>query len=309
MRLTIPSNPGSTSFKKSYFSRFLREPLVHFIVLGAGLFLLYGYVGGAMPERADQIVVSESELMRLSEQFRRTWMRAPTRQELAGLAEDFVKEEILYREALALELDKDDLVIRRRLRQKMEFLNADLAQRPPTDDELQAYLDANSETFRLPSRYSFQQIFLDLEASSVNPEQRAEALLARLQRDSAGDADPQALGDPTLLPPGLEWASKREIAAVFGADLADVIAGAEKDAWSGPSSSSYGLHLIRLTGKEEGGLPELAQIRSAVEREWSNEQRRKADERFYQALRARYSVEIRFPESVSGDKNLAVRSQ
>ena len=282
---------------------------MHFIVLGAGLFLLYGYVGGAMPERADQIVVSESELRRLSEQFRRTWMRAPTRQELAGLAEDFVKEEILYREALALGLDKDDLVIRRRMRQKMEFLNADLAQRPPTDDELKAYLDANSETFRLPSRYSFQQVFLDSEASDVDPEQRAAALLARLQQDPAGDAEPQALGDPTLLPPGLERASKREIAAVFGAELADVIAGAEKDTWGGPYSSSYGLHLIRRTGKEEGGLPELAQIRSAVEREWSNEQRRKADERFYQALRTRYSVEIRFPESVSGDKDLAVRSQ
>ena len=210
--------------------RVIQEPLAHFLILGAGLFLLYGYVADTAPERPDKILVDEGELARLSEQFRRTWMRPPAREELAGLAEDFVKEEILYREALALGLDKDDLVIRRRMRQKMEFLNADLAERrEPTDAELQAYLDANPEKFRLPPRYSFRQIYLGPDTEGVA--RRAADLLARLQADPTLGADPRALGDPTLLPPGLELASEQAIAATFGTEFADVMSGLAKAAW------------------------------------------------------------------------------
>lgn len=220
-----------------WLPRVIREPLVHFLILGAALFLLYEYVADTAPERPDKILVDEPELARLSEQFRRTWMRPPTREELAGLAEDFVKEEILYREALALGLDKDDLVIRRRMRQKMEFLNADLAeQREPTDAELQAYLDANPGKFRLPPRYSFRQIYLG--PNTAGAEERAADFLARLQADPALGADPQSLGDPTLLHPGLELAAQQEIAATFGTEFADVMSGLAKDAWGGPYLSS-----------------------------------------------------------------------
>lgn len=253
-----------------------------------------------MPERADRIIVDEAEIERLSEQFQRTWMRPPTRQELAGLAEDFVKEEILYREALALGLDKGDLVVRRRMRQKMEFLNADLTeQREPTDAELEAYLEAKPEKFRLPARFSFRQIYLG--PADEGGARRAADLLARLRADPTIGADPQAVGDPNLLPPSLELASQREIAAIFGTEFANAVLGLTKDVWLGPYRSAYGLHLIRLTGKQEGALPELGQIRSADMREWSNEQRLEANDHFYQALRARYSVENRLPtQSVDG---------
>jgi hypothetical protein len=294
--------------ERTYLRRLIREPLVQFLILGAGLFLLYGYVGDAAPERADRILVDEAEVARLSEQFQRTWMRPPTREELAGLAEDFVKEEILYREALALGLDRDDLVIRRRMRQKMEFLNADLVeQREPTHEELQAYLDANPGKFRLPARYSFRQIYLGPDGAGGA--RRAADLLARLRADPALGADPQALGDPTLLPPGMELAPQREIAATFGTEFADVVSGLPEAGWRGPYGSSYGLHLVRLTEKTEGGLPQLGQIRSAVAREWSNERRQAADDRFYQALRERYSVEIRLPEKPTGGEGLAARTR
>jgi hypothetical protein len=168
----------------SYPSKLLREPLLQFLVLGAGLFLLYSLVNEAPWGSPDRIVVDEAETSRLAEQFERTWMRPPTRQELQGLAEHFVKEKILYREALALGLDKDDLVIRRRMRQKMEFLNADLVeQQEPTDAELQTYLEANPEKFELPARYSFWQIYLNPESSGKDASQRAIALLARLRSD------------------------------------------------------------------------------------------------------------------------------
>lgn len=288
----------------------MREPLVHFLVLGAGLFLLNGYVGTDNSDPIDQIVVDAIEIERLASQFQRTWMRPPTHQELQGLAKEFVKEEILYREALALGLDKGDLVVRRRMRQKLEFLNADLVeQRSPTDSELRNYLDADSEKFRTPSRYSFRQIYLNPETSGADGKQRAAELLARIQEHHDLAADPRITGDPTLLPPTLELASKQEISAVFGNLLADSVSGAEKGAWRGPYPSSYGLHLIYLSEVTEGGLPEFEKIRPAVEREWANDRRQQANEQFYQALRERYAIEFRLPEDTAAGGDSAATAR
>ena len=276
----------------------LREPLLHFLILGVGLFVLYSQFGQTETAPRDRILVDEAELTRLSEQFRRTWMRPPTREELRGLAEEFVKEEVLYREALALGLDQDDLIIRRRMRQKMEFLNADLTEQQPTDADLQAHLEANPDSFRRPARFSFQQVYLNPQHAGEGPERRAQALLGRLQAAGpAADLDFQALGDPTLLPPQMQRATPRDIANAFGSDFADAVAQAQRDAWSGPHASAYGLHLLRVTDSEPGGLPTLAEVRPLVEREWANERRQEANARFYQALRDRYTVEIRLPEA------------
>jgi hypothetical protein len=285
-------------------SRLIREPLLHFLVLGAGLFLLYAYLGDDDPEPADRIVVDEAEVGRLAEQFQRTWMRPPSRQELAGLAEDFVKEEILYREALALGLDQNDLVIRRRMRQKMEFLNADLSeQRTPSEAELQAYLDGHADKFRRPARLSFEQIYV---AGGENPQaarHKAENLLTALANPAT---DWQRLGDPTLLPAGLNDASDADINATFGRDLVGSVTHAPLNRWSGPHRSAYGLHLLRVTERRPARLPALGEIRALVEREWRNEQRRRSNERFYQGLRERYTVEIQLPDADSADK-VAVR--
>jgi hypothetical protein len=290
--------------------KLLREPLVHFLVLGAGLFLLYGLVADYEPERVDLIVIDEQEISRLSEQFQRTWMRPPQPRELRGLVDDLVKEEILYREALALGLDQDDLVVRRRMRQKMEFLEADLVEhKQPTDAELQVYLDSHAEQFALPDRYSFRQVFFSPELSGDDPETRANRLLARLRTDpSLADAS-QSLGDATLLPPSVWLDSRPEIASVFGAELADAVMHAELNAWSGPYRSAYGWHLVHLIAREKGGLPPFEQLRPRVEREWFNQRRQEANERFYQALRQRYSIEIRLPDSALDADKLTARGQ
>ena len=282
--------------------RLLREPLVHFLVLGAGLFLTYSLVNEGVDEAPDRIVVDEVRALRLAEQFQRTWMRPPTRQELEALVEDFVKEEILYREALALGLDQDDLIIRRRMRQKMEFLNADLAeQRVPTDAELQAYLDAHPDRFRRPPQLSFQQIYFNPERHGDDLEGQAGELLARLNGNPAEAGDPRMLGDPTLLPPRLDAATPREIAGTFGSGFAADMETAPVGRWSGPLQSSYGLHLVRVTKHEPESLPALAEVRASVEREWSAENRRQANESFYQALRQRYTVEVRLPDTAGGE--------
>lgn len=287
----------------SRLQRTLREPLLHFLVLGVALFVVYARFGGVDGAPRERIVVDEARLSRLVEQFQRTWIRPPTRGELRSLAEDYVREEILYREALALGLDKDDLIIRRRLRQKMEFLNADLVeQQAPSEAELAAYLQANPDRFRRPARFSLQQIYFNPARQGADAGERAQALLARLRLDASLGSDPQALGDATLLPPVLEKVTAREIADTFGGEFADAVVSAGQGAWLGPYQSAYGLHLARLAMVEPGGMPVLAEVRSAVEREWTDERRREANERFYAALRGRYSVEIHLPETRDADK-------
>jgi len=269
--------------------------------------MVYSAVNGTAAAPADRIVVDETQALRLADQFKRTWMRLPTRQELQGLAEDFVKEEILYREAQALGLDQDDLVIRRRLRQKMEFLNADLAEpQAPTDTQLQAYLDANQDRFRRPDRFSLQQVYLNPNKPSGDINRAAAELLARLNTDPALAADPKSFGDATMLSAQLDGVTRREVANTFGRGFERNIENAPTGRWSGPYESSYGLHLVRITKREAGGLPAMAEIRPILERKWYAERRKEANERFYRTLRARYDVEIRIPADSAGT-TLAVR--
>ncbi len=292
---------------RQFFFKLLREPLFHFLILGAGLFIGYSAVSGSVSTQTDRVVVDETQALRLAEQFQRTWMRPPTRPELQALVEDFIKEEILYREALALGLDQDDLVIRRRLRQKMEFINADLTEpQAPTEAELQAYFDTNQDRFRRPDRISIQQIYLNPNKHKANLKRAAAELLERLNTESSFAANLQAIGDATMLPAQLDAVTRREVANTFGRGFAHQITNAPTERWSGPYESSYGFHLVHITKREKGDLPEIAEIRAMLEREWYAVRRKEANEHFYRALRSRYDVEIRLPADLTS-KTLAVR--
>jgi len=280
----------------------LREPLVQFLLLGAGLFALYSLVAVDAGARRDRIVVDAGQVTRLAQQFQRTWMRPPTRAELDGLIEDHVKEEVLYREALALGLDKDDLVIRRRMRQKMEFLNEDIVeQRQPTDAELQAFLDASPEQFRIPARLTIRQVFVRPELHGPDAPKYAMALLARLEAAPDGASVAETLGDATLLPDALSDATASEIARTFGGSFATALEKAPIDRWVGPFASSYGLHLVRVTAREPGRAPSLSEVRAIVAREWSAARRAEASETFHAALRKRYEISIEMPAGSAGE--------
>jgi len=302
-RMRKPESATHAPPAAGWLKRVASEPLVHFLVLGAALFMLYtGFSGQSAVTNPRHIVVDELQLQRLAQEFQRTWMRPPTRQELDGLVAGFVDEEILYREALALGLDQDDLVIRRRLRQKMEFLNADLTEPPAASDaDLQAYLDAHRDAFREPERFSFSQVFLKSGDSGGDARKRAASLLEELQAHPPAAADVTALGDPTLLPDGMQRATADDISRAFGREFADSLVAAPVGEWSGPYASGYGLHLVYIAQHSPASGVVLADVRQAVEREWSAEQRRVANERFYQAMRDRYSIEILFPEPRSGE--------
>ena len=212
--------------------KILREPLLHFLVLGTGLFLLYGVIGEMADERSDRIVVTEAKIGNLAELFERTWRRPPTPAELDGLIEDHIKEEIFYREALALGLEQDDIVIRRRLRQKMEFISEDVAPpAEPTAAELQAFLAEHADRFRKPSRVSFAQVYLSPERRGANARSDAERLLVGL---NTGRSDPAEAGDPFLLERDYRELSAHDVEQLFGGPFAAAVAELPVGRWSGP---------------------------------------------------------------------------
>src|SRR5688572_6293676 len=180
--------------------RALREPLVHFALLGAALFLAYGLLrkprgGGDGP---GPIVVSQGQIRSLVDGFTRAWQRPPTPDELSSLIQDRVREEVYCREAMAMGLDKDDTIIRRRLRQKIEFISADIASPPePSEAELEVYLRAHADTFRVEPRFTFTHVFLDPARRGEGLARDAAQFLGRLNQ--AEGADASALGDPFLL--------------------------------------------------------------------------------------------------------------
>ena len=272
-----------------FLARLVREPLVHFILIGAAVFALYALAGGGEEPRG-RIVVTEGRVAQLAQIFTKTWQRPPTPEELRGLIDAYVKEEIYYREAVKLGLDRDDTLIRRRMQQKMEFLTEpgdELLK--PGDAELEAFLKANREEFRVEPRIAFEQVFISPEKNSEDgaaPE-RAAKLLEALRSDP-GDAS--EFGDPTLLPADVPLSSLKMIARDFGDGFAKAILLLPKDEWSGPVPSPFGLHLVRITERLEGRDPPLDEIRDAVEQRWRTLKREEFQDAAYEALRAKYDV-------------------
>ncbi len=273
--------------------RVLREPLVQFLLGGALLFALYGVVAEDAAYAPDRIVIDANRIANLATTFQRMWLRPPTKEELEALVRDFVDEEVLYREGLALGLDRDDLVIRRRLRQKVEYLHADLvAFESPTEAELNAYFADRRERYKEPAEFSFRQVYVNPNGASGSPRDRANRLLAEL-RDGA-----VLEGDTTLLPQTMQGVSEQEIGSVFGEGFAGDLASLTGEGWLGPVASSYGLHLVRIDERIPARMPELDEVRQEVTREFENARRAEENARFLEELRARYDVEVRMPSVV-----------
>jgi hypothetical protein len=272
--------------------RLLREPLAHFAALALLIFAAYAVLAPpAQQAPAGSIVVSAGKIEQMAAIFARTWQRPPSPEELKGLIDDYVTEEIYVREALALGLDIDDTVIRRRLRQKIEFMtSADVDALTPTDADLQTYLDANPDTFSEAPQVGFQQVYLNPDRHRETMDQDAAALLEALRADP--EADTSVLGDASLLPYELPLTSVGGIDRIFGPDVAISVAQAEPGVWTGPVPSPYGLHLIRVTTKSPGRLPALAEIRDVVLREWSNAKRQDLEAARLAELLGRYDVRI-----------------
>jgi len=272
-------------------SKIVREPLVHFVLIGAAVFGLYALVAGDELDSArDRIVVTEGRVQQLAQVFAKTWQRPPSPEELRGLVDAYIKEEVYYREAIKLGLDRDDTLIRRRMQQKMEFMTEPSEDAlAATDAELKAYLAAHRAEFRIEPKLAFEQIFINPERSEQPAAARIEKLLTEVSVAPNG-ADPRSLGDPTLLPRAMPLAPVSGIDRSFGQGFGAQLAQLPLNAWSGPVKSPYGLHLVRVTVRHEGYDPPLAEVRAAVERKWRDDKRdafRKAE---YERLRDKYEI-------------------
>lgn len=273
--------------------RVLREPLVHFLALALLIFAAHGLLSGGA-DTPDEIVVSAPKVEQMATVFTKTWQRPPTADELKGMIDDYVKEEILVRQALELGLDRDDTVVRRRLRQKMEFLNtADAAPVTATEPELEAYLQANPAAFGTDPKLAFQQVFLNPGRHGDTIDDDAAALLDQLRSTAA--ADPASLGDASLLPSAVPLTGKMSIDQIFGGDFAAALEKAPLGQWTGPVTSSFGLHLVRVSEHAPRQIPQLEDVRDAVAREWSNAKRTELEKQRFAELLARYQVSVENP--------------
>ena len=276
-------------------TRWLKEPLFHFLLIGAGLFMLYGWQTDDDALQPDQIVFTEAHVDRLINLWERKWQRLPTQQELQGLIEQQIREEVLYREALAMGLDKDDQVVRRRMSQKMEFISNDLASlAEPDDTQLQTYLDSHPEKFAVPGRISYSQVYLNTNQRGEQVYADAEKLLEELAKASV-DVDISMAGDPFM--GGYSFVDETDfgVARLFGKVFSQALFKLPVGGWTGPVESGYGLHLVRVDARTDSRAPALEQVRDKVRFEWLAEQQRKTNDLLYSELRKRYEVTIEGP--------------
>jgi parvulin-like peptidyl-prolyl isomerase len=277
--------------------RILREPLLHFLLLGALLFVAYAWVDREGSRAPDAIVVRAERVRGLAEQFRRTWQRQPTDQETDSLIQTFVREEVMYREGLSMGLDRDDPIIRRRVQQKLEFIGDGSAPSAPTDEELQSWLDGHVALYAVPPRYTLRQIYFDPGRHDDMTTLIMRARVALAEGRAAG-------GDSTPLPEQLTDADTSDIERVFGIEFARGLAALPVGSWEGPIPSGFGVHLVQIQARGEAQTPKLADVRAQAERDWLHDRSHKSMEAFYQRLRQRYTVTIE-SDAVSGDAAVA----
>ena len=266
----------------------LRDPLALFLLVGVGVFALdHWREGGADESR--RIAVTGEEVERLRARSTAQRGRPPTGPELQALIEGAVDEEILYREAQRLGLDRDDAIVRRRLAQKMTFVLEDAGgQAAPAADEVERYFARHAERYRRPARTTFDHVFLSADRRT-DPAGDAAALLGAVGGDGGGW---KRLGDPFMLARTYADRTDAEIAGLFGAAFADAVSASPMNDWTGPVESAYGMHLVRVRGRTPARAPRLDEVRDRVADDLHEERRREQGRAAYRALRDGYEVRL-----------------
>lgn len=265
----------------------MRQPLLHFLVLGACIFALYDLVspyasgGGGKPD--SEILVSRLQFDRMKTEFEAIWQRPPTSDEQQALIENFIREEVLVREAIRLGLDQDDAVMRRRLVQKMEFLAASAARsKTPAEAELEAFFLDNQKKYVQPGRVAFEQIYL----GQTTDEAQVEEIQAALRAGSPAEE----LGNRTLLPFSLGRSAPAKVDGIFGEGVFDSLIALEGKDWQGPFKSGYGYHLVRILDRQAPRHLTFEEARKFVSEDWSLDQYNQLKDRQLQELGSRYTI-------------------
>lgn len=271
-----------------------KEPLLHFLVIGALIFVVFSVVNNEeISMDGNRIVVSAGDIERLSGNWSRKWNRPPTETELSGLVDSYIREEVYYREALALGLDQDDTVLRRRMMQKMEFLSNDLADLSnPDETALNEYFLVNQDKYELPARISFTHIYFSLDRHGNRILDDAGKVLADIRASATPVPSAPERGDSFMLQYDFTLETPFEVARLFGQGFAEQLFQLETESWQGPVESGYGLHLVRISEKVEARMPELAAAIDRVRTDYMFEQRQKTNKAIYERFRERYEIVV-----------------
>jgi peptidyl-prolyl cis-trans isomerase C len=284
--------------------KFLREPLLHFMFIGAAIYLLYAVFSEPAAKETDKtVVVSAGEIEWMNTAWKKRWNRPPTTEELDGLIKQYIKETVLYREALTMGLNKHDQVIRRRLAQKLEFLAKDLvALTPPTEKELQAYFMEHQEYYSESTLFTFTQVFIDPDKRGDATLDDAEKIKAALIAMGENIDDVNELGDNLMLQNYYPEKDQAEIEKQFGSGFAESLVELSPGQWHGPVLSGYGVHLVYLHSIVEPPAIVLEDVHKRVTLDWETEKGIELNQQFYESLREQYTIIIKQP---AVDDNIA----
>lgn len=281
--------------------KLLKEPLLHFLVLGAALFGAYTWLnrpfgfpqdkGTGETSTVRQVRIGESDVQWLKETWTRQWQREPTSEELRGLVTEFLKEELLAREAREMALDENDTIVRRRLAQKLEFLIQDTSRlTEPTDDDLRRFYETNPERFMDAAKVSFTHIFFNSD-KRADAEADAKAVLAELSRTDA-PVNAESMGDRLLIGAEFRDVDEQTVSCQFGRDFARAVFVLKPGVWQGPIKSGYGLHLVCLSELKPTKQREFAEVREQVLEYWQEQRQREESEKYFARLLKKYDVVI-----------------
>lgn len=277
---------------KKNLKKIAGEPLLHFLLLGALLFGAYSSITrGVRDEKQPRRVrIGQGDVNWLRETWLRQWQREPTREELSRALTEFLREELLAREARGLGLEQNDTFIRRCLAQKMEFLVQDTSRlAEPTEDDLRGFYSGNLARFTQPARVSFTQIFFSREHRN-DVVADAKAALVELQEHSTPGTAFSQFGDSLLFSAEIRDADEQAVADQFGHVFAQAVLSLQAGAWHGPIESPYGLHLVRIWQLKPARLRAFAEVRAQVLERWREQRQREDNEKYYARLVKKYDV-------------------
>ncbi len=272
--------------------RILKSPLVYFFVVGFVVFGLHSFLNREDRDDSDPLTVdvTSGDIEWIRSSWEARMRRPPTQQELQALVDRFIRDEILFREAMAMDLDDRDLVIQRRLVQKLTFVLEDLAETmEPTDDELKAYLLENEEKYRIPGTMSFTQVYYN-PSKRKNAMAEAETVLARLMLAEKGPEEAASLGDDMMMDSSPRHKSPDEVARMLGEAFADQLFSIDEKGWQGPIRSTFGLHLVYISNHTPSRMPEFESIREKVQYDFMYYRKQDVVESAYNAVKSRYTI-------------------
>jgi peptidyl-prolyl cis-trans isomerase C len=285
--------------------RWLREPLLHFLLIGVALFAAYAYTqrGRGGVESSKQIQLTLDELLQMNTFFASQWKRPPTPQEFSAMVENKVQEEVLYREALAMGLDKDDTIIKRRMAQKMQFLAEDVAaSHQPSTTELKSWFEKNTGKFAMSNRASFRHLYFSTDRRGQHAQQDAATALSKLAGQPVDSKLAASLADRFMFQDYYGDKTTEQLAREFGPKFAQAVVQLKPGSWQGPVESGYGWHLVFVDSMTLGRIPTFEEIEPEVRTAWLGAQKQEAWRKAYADMRAKYTVLLPAPPAGEGPR-------